>query len=215
MKEIYVLGIGHNTPVFIELAELCGYTIKGLYHYAEGRTGEVDHGYKILGSFEDLWNMPSLEGMNFALSQGDNKVRSQVYEKIVSKGGTVPTLVHPRADVSRFATLGKGVVIHTGTVIHPDVVIRDNTIVSYNSSITHDTHVGRNCYIAMGAMIGAYVHIDDDVFIGIGVNIISGKVDSIGKKSYVGAGALLTKSVPPYSVVAGFPAKVIRTLPED
>jgi len=215
MKDIYVLGIGHNTPVFVELAELCGYTIKGLYHYEEGRTGEMDHGYKILGSFEDLWNMPSLEGMNFALSQGDNKVRTKVFEKIISKGGTVPTLVHPRADVSRFATLGKGAVIHTGTVIHPDVIIGDNTIVSYNSSITHNTHVGKNCYIACGAMIGAYVHIDDDVFIGIGVNIISGKVDTIGQKSYVGAGALLTKSVPPYSVVAGFPAKVIRTLPED
>ena len=28
-KEIYILGIGHNTSVYIDLAEACGYEIKG------------------------------------------------------------------------------------------------------------------------------------------------------------------------------------------
>ena len=46
MKDIYVLGIGHNTPVFIDLAEICGYTIAGLYHYNDDRTGQVDHGFE-------------------------------------------------------------------------------------------------------------------------------------------------------------------------
>ena len=26
-KEIYVLGIGHNTPVYLDLVESCGYTL--------------------------------------------------------------------------------------------------------------------------------------------------------------------------------------------
>ena len=55
MKDIYVLGIGHNTPVFIDLAEICGYTIAGLYHYNDDRTGQVDHGFEIVGSFEYLF----------------------------------------------------------------------------------------------------------------------------------------------------------------
>ena len=46
-KEIYVLGIGHNTPVYLYLVESCGYTIKGLYHYNDERVGELDHGYPI------------------------------------------------------------------------------------------------------------------------------------------------------------------------
>ena len=40
-KEIYALGIGHNTPVSIDLAESCGYKIAGLYHYNDTRTGEI------------------------------------------------------------------------------------------------------------------------------------------------------------------------------
>ena len=39
-KEIYILGVGHNTPVYIDLVESCGYTIKGLYHYNEELTGK-------------------------------------------------------------------------------------------------------------------------------------------------------------------------------
>ena len=56
MKEIYALGVGHNTPVLLELAENCGYKIKGLYHYNDSRTGEFDHGLEILGSFDDMMN---------------------------------------------------------------------------------------------------------------------------------------------------------------
>lgn len=56
MKEIYALGIGYTSPVFIELALDAGYTINALYHYNGERTGEVVYGYKILGSFNDLFS---------------------------------------------------------------------------------------------------------------------------------------------------------------
>ena len=45
MKEIYALGVGHSTPVFIEIAEAAGWHEAGLYHYNDERTGEMDHGF--------------------------------------------------------------------------------------------------------------------------------------------------------------------------
>lgn len=209
-KEIYILGVGHNTSVYIDLVEACGYEIKGLYHYNGDRTGDIEHGYRVLGSFDDLFSLPSLVGMNLALSQGDNAIRSQLFDKILQKGGRVPSLIHPTAQVSRFAQLDNGVVIHINTVVHPDVIIGDNSVLSYNVSITHSTMIGNHCYIALGAMIGAYVTIADFAFIGIGANIISGKVDTIGYNAYVGAGALVTHSVEKNTVVAGVPARIIR-----
>ena len=57
------------------------------------------------------------------------------------------------------------------------------------------------------------VVIGDDVWIGFGASILKGV--SIGQGAIVGAGSLVTKEVPPWSVVAGSPARVIRELNED
>ena len=50
--------------------------------------------------------------------------------------------------------------------------------------------------------------IDDDVWIGYGAKILSGI--HIGQGAIIGAGAVVTKDVPPYAIVGGVPAKLIR-----
>jgi len=52
------------------------------------------------------------------------------------------------------------------------------------------------------------VRIDDDVWIGANATILPGV--HIGKGAVVGGGAVVTKDVMPYTVVAGVPARVIR-----
>lgn len=215
-KEIYALGIGHNTPVFIDLAEACGYTIKGLYHYNADRTGQSDHGFKVIGSFEDLFSKGDLNGMNFLLTMGDNKIRTFISERIIKQGGCVPTLVHPTAIVSRFSTISKtGVYISPFTYIQADSTIGDNTIILSGVNISHTNKIGNSCFIAGGATIGAYTTVEDFVFVGQGALSISGKVSKIGQHSYIGARSLLTHEVPPYTVIAGSPAKIIKNLKDE
>lgn len=56
--------------------------------------------------------------------------------------------------------------------------------------------------------------VDDDVWIGTGATILSGV--HLGQGSVVSAGAMVTKNVPPYAIVAGNPAKVIKyRFPEE
>lgn len=50
--------------------------------------------------------------------------------------------------------------------------------------------------------------LEDDCWIGAGVTILPGI--TIGKMSIIGAGSVVTKNVPPYSVFAGVPAKYIK-----
>lgn len=50
--------------------------------------------------------------------------------------------------------------------------------------------------------------VDDDVWIGTNVTILSGV--HIGQGAVVGAGAVVTKDIPPYAVVGGVPAVIIK-----
>ena len=57
------------------------------------------------------------------------------------------------------------------------------------------------------------VTIENDVWIGAGSVILNGV--TIGKGSVIGCGSVVTRDVPPHTVVAGNPAKVLRTVNED
>jgi maltose O-acetyltransferase len=54
------------------------------------------------------------------------------------------------------------------------------------------------------------VIIRDDVWLGMGVTVLKGV--EIGERAVIGAGSLVTKSIPPDSLAVGTPAKVIKRL---
>lgn len=62
-------------------------------------------------------------------------------------------------------------------------------------------------------ILNAPVTLGDHCWIGFGCSILRGV--NIGEGAIVGAGSVVTKDVPPWTIVAGNPAKVIREIPED
>ncbi|CAH0356450.1 MAG: acyltransferase [Sphingobium sp.] len=79
-------------------------------------------------------------------------------------------------------------------------------------------HIGRHSYVTFGATIlthdrtrGMYAdtRVEENCFIGARALVMPGV--TIGRNSIVAAGAIVTKDVPPYSIVAGNPAKIVRT----
>ncbi|KAK8133041.1 acetyltransferase C18B11.09c [Apiospora kogelbergensis] len=72
----------------------------------------------------------------------------------------------------------------------------------------HDTSVlSRIKFVEFGLPVA----IEDDAWIGGGTIILPGV--TVGKGSSIGAGSVVTKNIPPYSVAVGSPARVIKTLP--
>ena len=52
------------------------------------------------------------------------------------------------------------------------------------------------------------IFVEDDVWIGVGSTVLDGV--RIGEGAIVAAGSVVTKDVPPYAVVGGSPAKIIK-----
>ena len=129
-----------------------------------------------------------------------------------------------------FSNLGKNCVIKEGFRCNFgfNITIGNNCYFNYNITIldSFEVRIGNNVFIAPNVLISAVTHpleakercnleggetiIEDDVWIGAGA-IIFPKI-RIGKGAVIGAGAVVTKDVPPKTVVAGVPAKVIKTL---
>jgi acetyltransferase-like isoleucine patch superfamily enzyme len=135
-------------------------------------------------------------------------------------------------------TIGAHTTIALGAVVQGNVILGENAsvqaysiLVGYGSreAPTGQIRVGNGVRIAPHVMMIAANHvfsdaerpihsqgldhtpivIEDDVWIGGRVNVIAGV--TIGQGSVIGAGTVVTKDIPPYSVAVGVPARVIKS----
>lgn len=76
--------------------------------------------------------------------------------------------------------------------------------------ITSNHHQNPGSFLSGGNEDNVYgdIIVEEDVWIGMNVILLPGV--RIGRGAIIGAGSVVTKSIPPYSVAAGNPAKVIR-----
>ena len=123
------------------------------------------------------------------------------------------------ATIENFCTVNNGV---------GDVIIGSNTLIGMGNVIIGPVSIGNDVILAQNIVISGLNHeyrdvsipihqqpvttapivVEDECWIGANAVITAGV--TIGKHSVVAAGAVVTKNIPPYSVAAGNPAKVIR-----
>ncbi|KAK9445649.1 nodulation protein L [Metarhizium brunneum] len=109
-------------------------------------------------------------------------------------------------------SIGHHVVIGRNCTINDvcEVKIGDNCVIGPNVSIfTASLPIDPKKRLGgQGPQFGRGITIEQDCWIGGGAIILPGR--TIGKGSTVGAGSIVTKDVPPFTVVAGNPARVLR-----
>jgi acetyltransferase-like isoleucine patch superfamily enzyme len=133
---------------------------------------------------------------------------------------------------------GHHVVIREDNIFGDDVKIWNHTTIDYGCRLGHRVKIHCNCYLAQFSVL------EDDVFLAPGVSVANDPhpgcafskqcmrgptievgaqigagvtllpMVTIGRRSLVGAGSVVTRDVPPEVVVAGNPARVLRSIYE-
>ncbi|HCZ06198.1 MAG: tetrahydrodipicolinate N-acetyltransferase [Thermotogota bacterium] len=124
--------------------------------------------------------------------------------------------IEPGAIIRDMVEIGRGAVIMMGAVINVGASIGENTMIDMNVVVGGRAIIGKNCHIGAGTVIAGVIEppsanpviIEDNVMVGANAVILEGV--RVGAGAVVAAGAVVTKDVPPKTVVAGVPAKVIK-----
>lgn len=116
--------------------------------------------------------------------------------------------------VGSTVTIGKGTYINSGLVLIDDYKITIGEGCLFGTGVTLCTtgHPIDPEERAKGSMYSFPITIGDGAWIGAGVIVLPGI--HIGKYAVIGAGSVVTKDVPDYTVAAGNPCRVIREINE-
>jgi len=147
------------------------------------------------------------------------------------------TYIHPTAHVDARAILGEGVKVWINVQIREKADVGAGTILSKDVYVDHSVRIGARCKIQNGVSVYHGVTIEDEVFVGPNVAFTNDRVPrafnadwritpthigrgaslganstivcgtTIGEYAMVAAGSVVTRDVPPYTLVMGNPAR--------
>lgn len=146
-----------------------------------------------------------LAAVCFVIAIGNNVIRKKI---VTENNFNYINVLHNNSFISKFATLGTGIVVMPNSVINADATIGNHCIINSNAVVEHDCILEDFVHISPSASLAGNVFVGEGAQIGIGACVKQGV--KIGKWSTVGAGAVIIYDVPDYAVVVGNPGKTIK-----
>lgn len=128
--------------------------------------------------------------------------------------------IEPGAIIREHAVIGENAVIMMGAIINIGAVVGKGTMIDMGAVLGGRATTGENVHVGAGAVLAGVIEpananpviIEDNVLIGANAVILEGV--RVGKNSVVAAGSIVTENVPENCVVAGVPARIIKSVAE-
>ena len=126
--------------------------------------------------------------------------------------------IEPGAIIRDRVKIEKNAVIMMGAVINIGAEIGEGTMIDMNAVLGARAKIGKRSHLGAGAVVAGVLEppskspceIGDDVLVGANAVILEGV--KVGNGSVIAAGSVVTKDVPSGVVVAGSPAKIIKSV---
>lgn len=191
MEKIILIGGGGHCRSVIDVIEAEGkYQIAGVVDKAE-MLGETILDYEVIGSDKDLCSFAQ-EIHHAFITVGQIKspdLRIKLYKEAKNAGFIIPSIISPRAYVSKYAVLEEGVIVMHDALINASARIGANCIINTKATVEHDCIIEGNCHVSTGVIVNGGVHIEKNCFIGSNATLKQSIV--VEKNSFVKAGSLV------------------------
>jgi sugar O-acyltransferase (sialic acid O-acetyltransferase NeuD family) len=212
MKNIVIIGAGGFGREVLDIVDACnqtnkiyeplGFIVDPIY----GKPGEIVNDLPILGGFD--WLEKHAEEVYITCGVGPSHLRYQLVQRAKEINCRYTNLIHPSVIMTRWITMGEGVIITAGCILTNQIHIGDHVHINLDCTIGHNSVLQDFVTLAPGVHVSGNVRLETGCYIGTGANIIE-KI-SIGNWSIVGAGSTIIGNVSPNTTVVGNPGKMIK-----
>ena len=212
MKKIAIIGaggFGREVKMLIDQINHNEKQYEFIGFYDDNVESEtIINGFKVLGPINELVQIDY--NLELVISIADPKIKKKMYETLnYNNFLSFPTLIHPNVLIGTDeVSFGYGCIICASNIITVNISLGNFVILNLGCTVGHDTKIGDYCSFMPSVNISGEVIIENSVYVGTGAKIIN--LLTIGNSTIVGAGAVVSKSLPEKCTAVGIPAKPIK-----
>lgn len=199
---ILVGGGGHCRSCIDVVEQHGGYRIAGIIDLPE-MVGQQVLGYPIIGTDDDLSQIAQ-EYQYFLVTLGQIKSpsrRIEIFDQLKKMDAQLPTIVSPRAYVSRHAMVGEGTIVMHGALVNAGARVGRNCIINTFCLLEHDAVIGDHCHISTASIVNGGTEIAEKTF--VGSNAVTREGIQVGAGSIIGGGAVVFHNLPSGTIYTG------------
>lgn len=206
----YIATAPKKTPVKLYVREKPGMKVAwGDAHVYGGRRGKT-----VFGDWDELKAILDANADSIDYYDVENDCRNSAVPMLDLKG--INARIEPGAIIRDRVEIGDRAVIMMGAIINIGASVGAGTMIDMGAVLGGRATVGARCHIGAGAVLAGVIEpasalpvvVEDEVLIGANAVVIEGC--RIGRGAVVAAGAVVISDVPPDTVVAGCPARIIK-----
>jgi len=186
--KLILIGGGGHCAACVDVIELAKeYEIVG---FVDKDANSELLGYPLLGNDESLAELRCK--FDYALITVGQitspAVRNRLFQQAKMLGYTFPSIISPRAYVSRHAEIGEGTIIMHDALINTRANVGRNCIINSKALVEHDAVVEDDCHIATGAIVNGGTLVRRGTF--IGSNAVTKESVKTNENDFIKAGSL-------------------------